>query len=284
MALAVLLLLAGWMAPPPLRQTIAAQRPFAFLLLGVGALLMWLHSRRSADPQSWHGAAAAAPAEAAQPAWAAVEPRAQTMEPEANALAPQVQPQPPQRVRPTQWSAAVLRAIEWRRFEALCEALFQQDGYETKSLPHGADGGVDIWLYSPPDRDRAARAVQCKNWSAGPVGVTMVREFLGVMVDAGVASGVFIATSGFTAEASAFAQRHPITLLDGTALLALIGKRGDAQQQALLAVATEGEYWRPTCANCGMKMVERMGGGSTFWGCPTFPRCKAKLYWVSEAA
>ncbi len=44
----------------------------------------------------------------------------------------------------TSWSPAVFAAIEWRRFEAVCEKLFTQAGFETKSQSHGADGGVDI--------------------------------------------------------------------------------------------------------------------------------------------
>jgi restriction system protein len=50
--------------------------------------------------------------------------------------------------RPTRWSAAVFDQIEWRRFEAVVERLFQQAGFKTKSQSHGADGGVDVWLYS----------------------------------------------------------------------------------------------------------------------------------------
>ncbi len=39
-------------------------------------------------------------------------------------------------------------AIAWRRFEAVCKALFGQAGFETRSQTHGADGGVDLWLHS----------------------------------------------------------------------------------------------------------------------------------------
>jgi restriction system protein len=49
-----------------------------------------------------------------------------------------------------------------------------------------------------------------------------------------------------------------------------------------LGVAYEGEYWRPTCANCGVKMTERnpKGGGAAFWGCTNYgkTRCRFKLY------
>ena len=38
----------------------------------------------------------------------------------------------------------------------------------------------------------------------------------------------------------------------------------------------EGEYWRTTCASCGVKLVERTlsKGGAAFWGCSNYPRCK----------
>lgn len=58
------------------------------------------------------------------------------------------------------------------------------------------------------------------------------------------------------------------------------------QQAALLAVALEGEYWRPTCVNCGTKLVERTprNGGANFWGCPTYPKCKTTMPMRAGAA
>ena len=78
--------------------------------------------------------------------------------------------------------AAVFDAIEWRRLEALVEELFRQAGFITKSQSHGADGGVDIWLYSKHQTDGApVSIVQCKHWSGKQVGVDKVRELRGVM-------------------------------------------------------------------------------------------------------
>ena len=45
----------------------------------------------------------------------------------------------------TEWSPAVFAAIEWRRFEAVCETLFGQAGFETRSQTHGAKGGAAFW-------------------------------------------------------------------------------------------------------------------------------------------
>ena len=117
------------------------------------------------------------------------------------------------------------------------------------------------------------------HWQGKRVGVDKVRELRGVMAAKNVTRGQFATTSSFTADAAAFAKENGINLLDVQALLALIGKRSAEQQAALLAVALEGEYWRATCVNCGTKMVERSprSGGSAFWGCPKFPKCKTTM-------
>lgn len=190
----------------------------------------------------------------------------------------------PQRRREPAWSQKVFDDIEWRRFEAVCEKLFGQAGFEARTQSHGADGGVDIWLHSKHAEGPAA-VVQCKHWSGRQVGVKDVREFLGVMSAHGLKRGTYATTSTFTTEAAKFAKENGINTLDGARLLALIGKRSPEQQLELLQIAYEGEYWRPTCASCGTKMVEREARqtGSRFWGCAQYPRCKSTLPMRSAA-
>jgi len=178
----------------------------------------------------------------------------------------------------TSWSPAVFAAIEWRRFEAVCEALFAQAGFQTRSQSHGADGGVDIWLHSANAQGPVA-VVQCKHWQGKAVGVKEIREFFGVMASHQLKRGTYATTSTYTTDAQQFAKANGINAMDGPALLGLIAKRTPEQQQALLAVAHEGEYWRPTCASCGIKLLERTPakGGAAFWGCGNYPRCKSRL-------
>lgn len=177
-----------------------------------------------------------------------------------------------------QWSKAVFNDIEWRRFEAVCERLFAQAGFETKSQSHGADGGVDIWLHSK-NADGPVAVVQCKHWLGKPVGVKELREFFGVMASKGLKRGTFATSSTFSPAALEFARDNGINALDVDGLLALIGRRSVQQQKELLAIAYEGEYSRPTCASCGMKMTVRVSSkdGSRFWGCVNFPRCRNRL-------
>jgi restriction system protein len=193
-------------------------------------------------------------------------------EPAARSLSPET--------RPRQWGPGVFAAIEWRRFEAVVEELFAQAGFLTKALSHGPDDGVDVWLYSKsrPEGEPVS-VVQCKHWQGKKVGVDKVRELRGVMAARHVTRGQFATTSTFTPEAIAFGEANGIKLHDMASLLALIATRTPQQQQALLDVALEGEYWRPTCASCGVKMVERApkAGSNTFWGCVNFPKCRTTM-------
>ncbi|WP_231402362.1 restriction endonuclease [Caenimonas aquaedulcis] len=176
------------------------------------------------------------------------------------------------------WSQRVFDDIEWRRFELVCSSLFGQGGFETRAQSHGADGGVDIWLYSQHAEGPAA-VVQCKHWIGRQGGVKEMREFFGVMSSHKLQRGTFATSSTFTADAQRFAKDNGISALDGQKLLALIATRTPVQQVELLQLAYEGEYWRPTCASCGIKMVERDSrkDGKSFWGCANFPKCRSTL-------
>ena len=101
-----------------------------------------------------------------------------------------------------------------------------------------------------------------------------------------VKRGQFATTSIFTPDAVTFAREAGVNLLDVDGLLGLIGKRTPDEQAELLAVALDGDHWRPTCVNCGLKMVDRTPrkGGSAFWGCSNYPKCKTTMPMRSNAA
>lgn len=283
--LSVLFLGAGlWLLPllmsghPLLGNMGPSLRPIAWLLLGAGVLLIGIHyvlKDKSGDEGDrplpkvepiLRGAASAKPAVRHEESalW-----RSGTLE------ATGVHDTSP---KLTVWSPAVFRAIEWRRFEAVCEALFVQAGFEARTQSHGPDGGVDVWLHSK-NAQGPVSVVQCKHWMSKPVGVKEVREFFGVMASHQLKRGTYATTSTFTPDALAFAKSNGIHLLDGKGLIQLIAQRTPEQQQALLAVAFEGDYARPTCASCGIKMVRRTPakGGPDFWGCSNYPRCHSRL-------
>jgi restriction system protein len=151
------------------------------------------------------------------------------------------------------WSARVFEDIEWQRFEAVCDALFAEIE---------ADAGV----------------VQSRHGLDKPVDLADMREFHGLMTMHPPRRGTFVTSGAFTPEALGFARDHGIHAVDGLRLLALISRRPGHRQKELLAIAYEGEYWRPTCASCGLKMVENTARGNRpFWGCANFPSCRFTL-------
>jgi restriction system protein len=175
--------------------------------------------------------------------------------------------------RSASWNKQVFTDIEWRRFEAVCERLFAQSGFKTKSQSHGADGGVDVWMYSAHAEGPVSIA-QCKHFRSKEVDVKLIREFFGVMSSHKLQRGTFVTTSTFTADAQKFANENGINALDGDKLLKLITTRTAEQQQELLDIAYEGEYSTPTCASCGIKLVKR----TKFWGCSNFPKCRTQIF------
>ena len=177
--------------------------------------------------------------------------------------------------RPAGWSLDLLRSLEWKRFEQVCAEFFRQLGKVVEATHRGADGGVDVKLYSNKNQP-LEHVIQCKAWSHR-VGVKEVRELFGVMVHLAAPKAIFMTTSSFSDDAVAFAseQGNKLFLIDGQKFISMIGGLPESKRQELLDFATEGDYMTPTCASCGLKMVWRGKGG--FWGCKNYPRCKSTL-------
>jgi len=182
-------------------------------------------------------------------------------------------------------SGDALRSMSWRDFELLVGEAFRRRGFSVAETGGGgADGGIDLKL----QKGGEVFLVQCKHWRAYRVSVSVVRELFGVMAAEG-ATGGFVVTSGvFTADAQSFAKGRNIELLDGPALMAMIGEEHAARAGVTLA-ETEASRAEPlvparpagdpTCPRCGSAMVRRIAkrgpsAGGAFWGCTAFPECR----------
>lgn len=187
-----------------------------------------------------------------------------------------------------EFTLALLQELEWKRFEQVTEAYFQQVGWGTQAARIGPDGGVDVHL-TRPGSQRPGAVVQCKAWNSYKVGVKPVRELFGVMAADTVPEGFFVTTSEYTAEARAFAEGKRLALIDGTDFVRRVQALPADRQARLYATATAGDYRTPTCPSCGRKLVKRVSGkgrgaGLSFWGCPSYPSCLGKLPMRAETA
>ena len=183
--------------------------------------------------------------------------------------------------RPTAWSLDLIRLMEWKRFEELCEGYWRAKGYRAELTGMGADGGVDVNLYAPSDPTQLFAVIQCKSWM-DQVGVKEIRELWGVTSHLNIKLALFYALSGYTDEAKAFASQKHFKLFTGKDLLSQVQSLPADQQSALLDHTTRGDYTTPTCSKCDVKMEVKEGKkegrkGDKYWGCINYPRCRQTL-------
>lgn len=181
--------------------------------------------------------------------------------------------------------------MSWADFEKLLSEAFRHLGYRVAETGGGgADGGIDLVLR----RGDEVTLVQCKHWKAYKVGVTVVRELVGVMTAKRAARGMVVTSGRFTEEAATFARSVSVQLIDGPKLRDLLAKAGATERRAQemedLGLRAEpavrsdvGEpppgRLTPVCPTCAAPMVRRTASkgtraGQDFWGCSTYPRCR----------
>lgn len=191
---------------------------------------------------------------------------------------------PPCEQQPAEWSLDVIRALEWRRFETLCQEIWKLRGHRCESTGKGADGGVDLLVYSKQKLDQCIAVVQCKAHVNGKVGVGKVRELYGVQRAQGVSLGILMTSGSFTDDAIAFASDQQMRLFDRTRILAALQGVPETDQQNLLRRLTSGAYRTPSCPKCEALMVLRSArsDGMRVYGCPNFPLCRPSPIKVPE--
>jgi restriction system protein len=138
------------------------------------------------------------------------------------------------------WNVHLLQDLTAQQFTALCVALFEQSGFDSRSEARGADGSIDIWLHSRHTPGPATLA-RCKYMASGQVGLQELQAIHGAMVLHGLRRATFITNATFTQQAQSFAGAHRILTRDGAGLLTLIERRTGPQQQALLDIACVGD-------------------------------------------
>jgi hypothetical protein len=102
-------------------------------------------------------------------------------------------------------------------FEHEVARLFHSQGYRMEVTTASRDGGIDIFGFAPGIGDQKV-AVQCKRYQ-GTVGRPEVQQFWGVISGSEYASGFFVTTGTFSADAKQFTEDKPrLVLVDGEEL------------------------------------------------------------------
>jgi restriction system protein len=122
-----------------------------------------------------------------------------------------------------------LAAMDWQDFEHLIRELFEKEfsgrGTEVKITQTSRDRGVDAIVFNPDPIHGGKHIIQAKRYT-NTVDVSAVRDLCAVVRKEGASRGILVTTSSYGADAYAFANNEPITLLDGAQLLGLLQKHG----------------------------------------------------------
>jgi restriction system protein len=174
-------------------------------------------------------------------------------------------------------NAANIGSLSWQDFERLVGEGFRHRGFQVSDRGGTApDGGIDLVL----TRGKERFLVQCKQWRAQQVGVSVVRELYGVMAAEQVAGGYVVTSGTFSMDAKKFASGRNIELIDGQGLDALLREaQSAAPETARAKVGVSRMQTPPICPTCRTPMVMRTAKkgsnvGSSFWGCAQYPKCR----------
>ena len=191
-----------------------------------------------------------------------------------------------------------LTSITWQEFELLVGEALRRRGFTVQEAGGGGpDGGIDLLVR----RDGEKYLVQCKQWRAMQVGVSVVREVYGAMAAEGAVGGFVITSGRFTDPAREFASGRNLQLVDGAQLNQWITEstRPAAKSEPMVVadvvepviavpaikVAPESEPQKPAqpkapaCPHCRKLMVIKVArtgrnAGGNFWGCGDYPKCR----------
>lgn len=174
-----------------------------------------------------------------------------------------------------------LQEISWQEFEQLVGEAFRRRGFAVKENGGGgADGGIDLVL----SKNGEKFVVQCKQWRAMKVGVTVIRELYGVMAAGGAAGGFVVTCGTFTEEAKAFAKGRNLILLGGSELEKMMREtpRAPAARPVATPATAGAGRAHPNCPLCANSMLLRTAqrganAGKQFWGCSTYPSCRGTV-------
>lgn len=122
-----------------------------------------------------------------------------------------------------------LAAMDWEDFEHLIREVFEKEfstgGGEVKVTQASRDGGVDAIAFDPDPIRGGKIVIQAKRYT-NVVGVSAVRDLYGTVMNEGAIKGILITTADYGPDAYDFASGKPLTLLNGSNLLHLLGKHG----------------------------------------------------------
>lgn len=124
-----------------------------------------------------------------------------------------------ERIMRARYKTGDFRDISPNNFEKVIEELFKFMGYSVMRVGGSGDGGIDLGCRNYSTGKKVI--VQCKRYS-GKVGIGIIRDFYGTLIDSKADKGYIVTTGEFTKEAKSWVYDKQIELVDGHRLSQLM--------------------------------------------------------------
>jgi len=103
-------------------------------------------------------------------------------------------------------------------FEKIVGKLYQANGYKVYMTKKSKDEGIDLYL----EKSNKRIVIQCKHHPERNIGVRIVRELHGAMIDKGASKAILVTSGYFSQPAKNYAKGKPIQLIDGQELVEML--------------------------------------------------------------
>lgn len=134
------------------------------------------------------------------------------------------------------WSAVVLNSLESRRFAALAEQYYREEGMRCESMWIAGTDNTGLKLFQD-DSAKASLVVQFRAQGKPWVAVNQIRALRAAMDGERIDKGIFMTPGAFSNDARECARLNGVTLIDGKLLLTMIRRLPPAAQERLLRFA-----------------------------------------------
>jgi len=178
--------------------------------------------------------------------------------------------------RPDKWSVGLIGKLEWRMFEKLCIRVSRLKGNSVEENSNNRGTGVDFYLLAKDTNVRIG-AVRCKNWHGKPIELEPLVELQRTVNKQKLHVGLLMYHGELSERAEAFLARPEVSIKvrNSIEILKQISALSERKQAKLLQRTTKGAYTTPSCPNCDVKLVMKIGEatGVKFMVCPNAPSC-----------
>ena len=177
---------------------------------------------------------------------------------------------------PSNWSAYLIEAIEWRIFDRLCVAFWRSQGNQISGIAERSHDGIDFFISAPKRKQFRIGVVQTRSALSTVPNIEDMRDLLRLRDNNKLSIAILMYAGKLSNVTHSFCVSNEIRLIDANSIALGLKSLKEKEQKHLLKSLIRPDYMIPSCPRCRIKLVKRQATTSRrlFWGCLSYPKCR----------